>query len=224
MVYMSNGRLIVLEGLDGCGKSTQLERVAEHFKQREIPHRVVSFPNYNSPSGQVISEYLAGKIPCEGETGAYAAGSFYAADRYISWSTDWKHSYERGEVILCGRYTTSNAIYQTAKLPADKRREYLNRLYNYEYVLLGLPKPDLVMYLDMPLEVSQKLLSKRYEGDESMKDIHESNLEFMKACRESAYFAAERGGWEIISCAQNGEPKPIEAITEEILSKIRAAL
>ena len=224
MVCMNKGRLIVLEGLDGCGKSTQLERAAEYFEKSGIPHRIVSFPNYISPSGQVITDYLAGKIPCEGEAGAYAASSFYAADRYISWATGWKESYERGEVIICGRYTTSNAIYQMTKLTADKRGEFLNWLYDYEYGKLGLPKPDLVLFLDMPLEVSQKLLSKRYEGDESMKDIHESNLSFMGSCRESAQFAAKQGGWQIVQCAENGEPKPIETITEDIISRIRAAL
>lgn len=221
---MSKGKLIVLEGLDGCGKSTQLERAAEYFKKSGIAHRIVSFPNYNSHSGRVIADYLSGKIPCEGEAGAYAASGFYAADRYISWSTDWKESYERGEVIICGRYATSNAIYQAAKLPADKRGGFLSWLYDYEYGKLGLPKPDLVLYLDMPTEVSQKLLSKRYKGDESRKDIHESNLAFMRACRESARFAAEQGGWEIVRCAENGEPKPVETITEEIISRIRAAL
>lgn len=221
---MSKGRLIVLEGLDGCGKSTQLNRVSEYLEKSGIPHRVVSFPNYNSPSGQVITDYLAGKIPCDGEAGAYAASSFYASDRYISWSTEWNHNYERGEVIVCGRYTTSNAIYQMTKLSADKRGDFLNWLYDFEYCKLGLPKPDLVLYLDMPLEVSQKLLSNRYEGDESMKDIHESNLAFMRSCSESARFAAQQGGWEIVPCAENGEPKPIESITEDIISRIGAVL
>lgn len=224
MVCMNKGRLIVLEGLDGCGKSTQLERVAEYLEKIGVPHRVVSFPNYGSPSGKIISDYLAGEIPCEGEAGAYAASSFYAADRYISWATQWKSAYERGEVIVCGRYTTSNAIYQMTKLPADKRGEFLNWLYDYEYAKLGLPKPDMVVYLDMPLEVSQSLLSKRYEGDESLKDIHEANIGFMKACRESAQYAAQRDGWTVVQCAENGAARPIEAVTEEIVSKIGALL
>ena len=116
---MDKGKIIVLEGLDGCGKSTQLDLLYRSVSAvREA--RLISFPNYDSSTGKVVSDYLAGKIPCEGAAGAYAASGFYAGDRYASYAADWKRDYDAGKVIISGRYTTSNAIYQMTKLPKDE--------------------------------------------------------------------------------------------------------
>ena len=150
---MGKGKVIVLEGLDGCGKSTQLALAEKFLESRSGDFRTVSFPNYSSDSGRIVSGYLSGEIPCEGAEGAYAASSFYAVDRYITYATDWGRDYQRGSVILSGRYTTSNAIYQMTKLPAEEREGYLNWLWDYEYKKLGLPEHDAVIFLDMPLDV-----------------------------------------------------------------------
>lgn len=218
---MNKGKIIVLEGLDGCGKSTQLQLLADRLAADGVNSHLISFPNYDSPSGKIVSEYLSGDIPCNGEIGAYAASSFYAMDRYISFVTDWSREYNDGSVIVSGRYTTSNAIYQMTKLTSDKRDEYLSWLWEYEYEKLGLPKPDMVLFLDMPIEVSQKLLSARYDGDESKKDIHESNIAFMKQCRESALYTAERCGWRMIDCSDGSAPLSIEEIHEKIMAQIK---
>lgn len=215
---MGKGRIIVLEGLDGCGKSTQLELAAQSLTERGTDCRRISFPEYGSDSGRLVSRYLNGDIPCEGEIGAYAASSFYAIDRYISFVTDWRRDYERGATILSGRYTSSNIIYQMTK--AENREDFLNWLTDYEYNKLGLPKPDMVIFLDMPPEVSQKLLSKRYEGDESKKDIHERNRAFLDECRKSALYAAELLGWRVISCAKDGAARDIAEIHGEIMRTI----
>lgn len=221
---MSKGKIIVLEGLDGCGKSTQLQLLADRLAAEGTTSRLISFPNYDSPSGKIVSGYLAGDIPCEGEVGAYAASSFYAIDRYISYSTDWKRDHDNGSVIVSGRYTTSNAIYQMTKLKAEEREAYLSWLWDYEYSKLGLPRPDAVLFLDMPIEVSQRLLSSRYNGDEGKKDIHERNIAFMRRCRDSALFTAERCGWSMISCSDGEVPLSIEAIHNEIMSRVKAIL
>lgn len=217
---MDKGRLIVLEGLDGCGKSTQLSLLAEHFAQRGTYFRSVSFPNYDSESGRIIADYLAGKIPCEGRNGAYAASTFYAADRYISYATDWRADYEKGALIVCGRYTTSNAVFQMTKLPAEERGCFLAWLEDYEYGLLGLPRPDAVLFLDMPAEVSEGLLSARYGGEERKKDIHEQSTQFQRSCRDSALFAAQECGWRVIPCAENGSALPIEEVHARILAAL----
>ncbi len=217
---MGKGKIIVLEGLDGCGKSTQLELIVEALKKRVPSVRLVSFPNYESHSGRIISDYLGGKIPCEGAAGAYAASSFYAADRYISYNTDWRADYENGGIIICGRYTTSNAIYQMTKLEAARRDSFLQWLWDYEYEKLALPKPDMVLYLDMPLAAAQKLLSARYNGDEGKKDIHERNIDFMKRCCDSALYTAEKCGWRLISCAQGDNPLPVEVIHQRIFAAV----
>lgn len=177
LITMNKGKIIVLEGLDGCGKSTQLNILFNNL-QSAGKTRLISFPNYESSTGRVVSDYLRGAIPCEGSAGAYAASGFYASDRYASYVTDWKNDYEKGSVIVSGRYTTSNAIYQMTKLPREQWDSFLAWLKDYEYKRLGLPEPDLVLFLDMPIEISQKLLSARYNGDESKKDIHESSAAF----------------------------------------------
>lgn len=221
---MNKGKIIVLEGLDGCGKSTQLELLHESVSAAGTASRLISFPNYESSSGRIVSEYLAGDIPCEGETGAFAASSFYAVDRYISYSTDWRNDYDAGKVIISGRYTTSNAIYQMTKLRPEEREGFLSWLSDYEYCRLGLPKPDLVLFLDMPIEVSQRLLAKRYEGDESKKDIHERNVSFMKQCRDSAMYTAKRWGWSVIECSDGESPLSIDVIHHTIMERVKAAL
>ena len=189
------GKLFVIEGLDGCGKSTQLEMLKEKAAD-DI--RFISFPNYDSASGEIIKDYLSGKF-CEenGRTGAYTAGSFYAIDRYIS-------------------YTSSNAIYQMAKLEKSHWDEYLSWLEDYEYDKFAIPRPEKIIFLDMPIEVSQKLLSARYGGDEAKKDIHERNISFLKACREAALYTAKRKGWYILPCSDGEKPYSPEKINKEL--------
>ena len=213
---MKWGKLVVIEGLDGCGKSTQLDLALGYLKEKNVNCRSVSFPNYQALSGKLVQQYLNGEIPCDGRNGAYAASAMYAVDRYISYMTDWKSFYENGGIVLSGRYTTSNAIYQLTKLPVSEHEYFLNWLCDFEYGKLGLPEPDLVIFLDMPIEVSQKLLDKRYLGDETKKDIHERNVEFLQECRKSALYTANQCGWKIIQCSDGVYPLPIEEVYAQI--------
>ena len=208
------GKLFVIEGLDGCGKSTQLEMLKAKVAG-DI--RFISFPNYDSASGEIIKAYLSGKFSEEdGRTGAYTAGSFYAIDRYISYKTDWEKDYRSGKTIIAARYTSSNAIYQMAKLEKSHWDEYLSWLEDYEYDKFAIPRPEKIIFLDMPIEVSQKLLSARYGGDEAKKDIHERNISFLKACRESALYTAEKKGWYILPCSDGKDPYSPEKINKEL--------
>lgn len=208
------GKLFVIEGLDGCGKSTQLEMLKAKVAG-DI--RFISFPNYDSASGEIIKDYLSGKFSEEdGRTGAYTAGSFYAIDRYISYKTDWEKDYRSGKTIIAARYTSSNAIYQMAKLEKSYWDEYLSWLEDYEYDKFAIPRPEKIIFLDMPIEVSQKLLSARYGGDEAKKDIHERNISFLKACRESALYTAEKKGWYILPCSDGKDPYSPEKINKEL--------
>ena len=208
-----DSKLIVIEGLDGCGKSTQLELLKNQFKSCEF----ITFPCYDKPSGEVIKQYLSGEIHEENDNiSAYTASTFYAIDRYISYKTDWEKAYKGGRPIISARYVSSNAIYQMTKLPSQKWDGFLEWLEDFEYVKCGIPKPNIVIYLDMPLEVSQKLLSERYNGDETKKDIHESNLGFMKACHEAAEYVAIKQDWKIISCSKNGQARSVSDINREL--------
>lgn len=215
------GKLIVIEGLDGSGKSTQLELLKANLEKLSIDCRSVSFPDYESPSSSLVKMYLGGEFGKKpNDVNAYAASVFYAVDRYASFKAKWGEYYNGGGTVISGRYTTSNAIHQASKLGSDKWEDYLDWLYDFEYNKIGIPKPDKVIFLDMPIEVSQKLLSKRYEGDENKKDIHESDTEYLDKCRKAAVFTADYSGWKTISCAQNGEPRSLEAIAEDILKEV----
>ncbi len=214
-------KLVVIEGLDGSGKSTQFEIIDRYFAENNIPHKSISFPDYNNPSSALVKMYLGGEFSKNAkDINAYAASSFYAVDRYASYKLYWEDAYKNGDLILASRYVTSNAIYQMVKCDKSEWNEYLDWLYDYEYSKLGLPVPDLVIFLDMPIEVSQKLLAKRYEGDESKKDIHEVDIEFLKSCRESALYTAKKQNWKIINCSDGKSPLPVNVITERILNEI----
>ena len=221
---MEKGKIIVLEGLDGCGKSTQLDLVFGYLKENGVNCRKLSFPNYDTISGQLVESYLKGDIPCDDRNGAYSASVMYAIDRYVSYVTDWKEFYEAGGIIISGRYTTSNAIYQLTKVPEEERGDFLNWLFDLEYNKMGLPKPDMVIFLDMPVEVSQELIEQRYLGDSSKKDIHEKNVRFLEDCRSNALTVAERYNWDVIDCAKDGAPLPIEDIYLESCAYLRVLL
>ena len=218
------GKLIVVDGLDGSGKTTQFEIIkGELMKSHRI--KAISFPDYDNPSSALVKMYLSGEIADDAsEVNAYAASSFYAVDRYASYKMFWEENYRNGDIIFASRYVSSNAIHQMVKLPELEWDSYLDWLEGYEYGKLGLPKPDLVIFLDMPIEISQRLMSERYNGDESRKDIHESDIAYLKACRKSALYASERLGWKIVECSCGGEPLKIEEITQKILQHLKEVI
>ena len=217
--------LIVLEGLDGSGKGTQAGLLCQALKDRGTPLRKVTFPDYASPSSALVKMYLNGDFGSNpGDVNAYAASAFYAVDRYASFQRDWGTDYRDGSLILCDRYATSNLVYQMGKVPREEWDNYLAWVEDFEYGKLGIPRPDLVLYLDMPLSVSQKLLLERYHGDSGKKDIHESHLEFLRACRECARYAGQRLGWREIPCAKDEVPLPVEEIHQAVLAAVSPLL
>lgn len=213
------GKLIVIEGLDGSGKSTQLELLYKNLTEKGIDTRSVSFPDYNEKSSTLVKMYLGGEFG-EGacDVNAYAASLFYAVDRFASYAKHWKDYYLGGGTVISGRYVTSNAVHQTAKLPPEQWEEYLTWLYSLEYGKVGIPAPDLVIFLDMPPELSKKLLEKRYSGDEAKKDIHERDLAYQENCRRAALYNVEHAGWKAISCADGDNIRSVEDIAADVLA------
>ena len=215
------GRFIVIEGLDGSGKATQTEILKNYLESKGEKVRKLSFPDYNNPSSSLVKMYLAGEFGDNpADVNAYAASAFYTVDRAASYLKFWKADYEGGTVILADRYATSNIIYQMSKLPREEWDSFIDFQESLEYEKIRVPKPDLIIYLDVEPEVSQRLLSGRYSGDESRKDLHEKNIGFLLECRESALYAAERLGWVRISCTENGSMRTIDDISNDILRVI----
>ena len=215
------GKIAVLEGLDGSGKSTQFEMLDRYLTDKGIKHKSISCPDYDNESSALVKLYLSGKIGSSpSDVNAYAASSFYAVDRYVSYRQFWEKDYKDGAFISAARYVTSNCIYQMTKLPEEKWEEYIEWLEDYEYRKLGLPRPDQVIFLDMPIEISQKLMSGRYNGDEAKKDIHEADVAYLHACRKAALFTAERCGWKLISCSDGDAPRPIDDIFADIIKEL----
>ena len=219
------GKLIVFEGTDGSGKATQTRMMAERLEKEGIPYRVIDFPRYGNPFAEPARLYLQGVLGDKpGDVNAYAASVLYAVDRFASYKTTWGDYYNQNGIIVSGRYTTSNAVHQTSKMDEDQWKDFLDWLYDLEYNKVGIPKPDKVIFLDMPIDVSQKLLSGRYKGDESKKDIHESDVNYLDNCRKAAVFTAEFSGWKVVPCAKDNEARTINEISDDILNEVLSVL
>lgn len=215
------GKLVVIDGLDGCGKSTQLEILCKHLNDLSINHRMVSFPEYDKPTSIFVRKYLNGEFsPTVDGVNCYTASSFYAMDRYASYKLGWESDYKNGTLIVSGRYISSNLIHQMTKLPLEQWDNFAKWLYDYECNKLELPNADLTIFLDMPIELSQRLISNRYNGNESKRDIHEADIEYLKACRKSAIYSAEKFNWSVIPCNDGQNLRSIEDISKDIFSII----
>ena len=211
------GIFIDLEGLDGSGKTTQTELICKRLAADGIDYRQIKLPDYESDSSILVRKYLAGDFGKNaGDVNAYAASVLYAADRFASFTEKWGEDYRNGKLIFADRYTPANALYQMTKLEKSEWDPFLEWLFDFEYEKIGIPAPDKVIFLDMPVEVSQRLMTSRYGGDESKKDVHEANVEFLNACREAALYAARKYGWSVVECAENGEPLLIETINDKV--------
>ena len=212
-----SGKLIVIEGLDGSGKATQAQRLYEKLIRENEKVIKISFPDYESDSSALVKMYLDGQFGHNpSDVNPYAASSFYAVDRFASYAKNWKKFYLDGGIIIADRYTTSNAIHQCAKLPDDQWNDFVKWLFNYEYNLLGIPTPFSTIYLRVDPDVSQSLMSKRYNGDEDKKDIHESNLEYLKRSRQAADYCAKTLKWNVVECVNNDKMKSIDEIADDI--------
>lgn len=218
-------KLIVIEGLDGSGKATQTDLLCEDLNKLGEKVKHITFPDYDKPSSILAKMLLNGELGSKPEDiNSYASGVFFSVDRIASYFKYWKNNYDNEEIIVADRYTTSNEVYQTVNISADERDEFLGWFEDFEYNKLGLPRPNIVIYLDMPIEVSQKLMSKRYDWKEEKKDIYEKNVEFLYKCRKSALYCVDKFGWIRIECSKNGEPRSLEDIHKDIMNAVRKEL
>ena len=219
------GKLIVIEGTDGSGKSTQFRLLTQRAEAEGRAFRKLVFPQYQEESSALIRMYLGGQFGDKpSDVNAYAASAFYAVDRYASYKKVWGEWYEKGGLVLSDRYTTSNAVHQASKEPEETRGEFLRWLYEFEYDKLGLPRPDLTIYLDVPTEYTEQLMRTREAATGTSADIHEQDLGYLATCRKMGRAAAEFYNWTVIECVRDGAMRSIEDIHEEIYSHVKACL
>ena len=222
---MEKGKLIVFEGTDGSGKSTQFTRLCRQLEEVRAFRRLV-FPQYEEPSSALIRMYLGGEFGSDPDSvNPYAASAFYAVDRYASWKKIWEAEYRAGGLILADRYTTSNAVHQAGKLEGQARRDYFAWLSDFEYVRMELPQPDLVLYLDLPTDHAVELLRQRQRETDTQGDIHEADAGYLARCRAAALEAAALYGWRVISCLDHqGALRGVEDIHGEVWQAVLACL
>ncbi len=219
------GKLIVMEGTDGSGKSTQFDLLTQALTDMGKDFHRLRFPQYQEPSSALIRMYLGGELGDHpNDVNAYAASTFYAVDRYASYVKVWGKLYEDGGIIVSDRYTTSNAVHQSGKVPEVERPAFLGWLSDLEYQKMGMPQPDLVLCLDMPTELSCQLMRSREQSTNTKADIHEQDVAYLKQCRQMALDAAAFYGWTVISCAKDGQIRTIQDIHSEIMTHIAACL
>ena len=219
------GKLIVIEGTDGSGKSTQFRALTQRLIAEGLQFQKLVFPQYQEESSALIRMYLGGDFGNKpSDVNAYAASAFYAVDRYASYKKVWGQWYENGGLVLSDRYTTSNAVHQASKEPEEKQAEFLRWLYEFEYDKLGLPRPDLTIYLDVPTDFTEQMLRSREQATHTTADIHEQDTSYLATCRRMGRKAAGFYGWTVIDCVRDGKMRSIEDIHEEIYRHVMAAL
>ena len=214
------GKLIVFEGTDGSGKSTQFTLACEALRAMGREFRTCRYPQYQEESSALVKLYLGGKFGSRpSDVNAYAASTFYAVDRYAGYKQHWGEFYEAGGTMVLDRYTTSNAVHQASKMPGQDREPFFRWLADFEYGQLGLPAPDLVIWLDMPIDMTISNLRRRESDTHTTADIHEVDTEYLRTCHDAAAQAAAFYGWKRVSCVDgDGCLRTIEDIHAEIMA------
>lgn len=220
------GKLIVIEGLDGSGKSTQTPILADALRALGKEVMEISFPVYQSDSSALVRMYLGGEFGSRpGDVNAYAASAFYAVDRFASYKKEWKTFYEKEDsVVIATRYTSANEIHQLAKLDRNEWEGFIDWAEDFEYNKMGIPRPDMVLYLNMRYDIALSLVSGRSESTGQKKDIHELDTAYMARCHEAAAYAAEKLGWKNIVCYEDDAPLSLQEISAKILKEAKMLL
>lgn len=219
------GKLIAIDGVDASGKQTHTNMLFERLKKDGYNVIRISFPAYDSPSSELVKMYLSGQFGENPEdVNAYAASSFFAADRFASFRTDWGKEYAKeNTVIIADRYVSSNMIHQASKIDDDEEKnKFLQWLCDLEFNIYEIPKPDITFFLDMPVEYAKKLMIDRENKFDAnaVKDIHERNTQYLDKSYKNACEIAEKFEWNRISCIKNGEIRSIEDINDELYNTV----
>lgn len=222
------GKLIIIEGVDSSGKATHTKMLSERLIKENYNIKMVEFPNYKSDSSALVKMYLNGDFGDKPEdVNAYAASTFFAIDRYASYKSMWKQFYDDGGIIISDRYTMSNMIHQASKIKdSTEKQSFLEWLWDMEFVKLGIPIPDCVVFLDMPPKYAQFLMEERNNKITGLKekDIHEKNAQHLIDSYNNACSIAEFYNWNRISCVEKNKIRNIDDIQKDIYQVVQSAL
>lgn len=220
---MGKGKIIVIEGAcDGIGKTTQYELLNKKLRGDGYNIATHHFPSYNTYHGQGVENYLKGEFGKPSEVSPYFVNSLYATDRAIAWHTKLKQQYEKGDIILLDRYTSSSIIYQSALFKTEEEKKmFMDFVVDYEFNKIGIPKPDATIFLHAPFELATEIRKARATNDGIENDIHERDIEFMRNVYDSATLAADYLEWDKIKCDENCKMKSIEDINSVIYKKLK---
>lgn len=218
---MGRFKFIAFEGCDGTGKTTQAKLLAKRFSSEGRSVRRLKFPVYESLSSGPVRMYLDGQLGgAVGDIDPYAASTLYAVDRFCSFRSDWRADLGGDGIIVSDRYVTSNMIYMSARLKPAERGEYIRWLRDLEYNKMGLPEPDLVIYLDLPTKTSEKLVRLRSDDTGETVDLHERDRVYQKEVRLCGREIAREFGWVVINCAKKGMLLPMDELSDIIWAKV----
>lgn len=215
-----SGKLIIIEsGSDASGKATQTKKLYERLIKDGYNVKKVEYPNYESESSSLVKMYLRGDFGKKAsDVDPYIASTFFAVDRYASFKTEWEEFYNNGGIILADRYTTSNMVHQASKMDKEDRDKYLDWLFDFEFNMYKIPKPDCVVFLDVPIEFSKKLMENRKNKitGEKDKDIHERDIKYLEQSYNNSLCIADKYNWKKINCVKEDSLRSIDSIHDEV--------
>ncbi len=225
---MKNYKLVVIEGVDSSGKETQSNKLLENIKSMNMSVEKIVFPNYDSDTSSLVKMYLGGDFGARADdVNPYTASAFFAVDRVGSIRSVWRERLQNTDVVIADRYVTSNMIHQASKISnqADKD-QFLDWVYDFEYEKLELPKPDLIIFLDMPVKYAMELMKNRLNkiNSSEVKDIHESDEGYLQKSYDNAVSVAQKYGWHRVSCVKDGTIRTIDDISEEIFNVFKECI
>ena len=217
------GKLIVIDGADGAGKATQTEMLRQYFKKHKIKNKYISFPRYKTSfHGDLIARFLKGEFGGNRDVSPYLASLAFALDRLTA-RDDIIEWLEEGNVVVCDRYTSAN-VHQAAKMPKKEQATFIKWLYDMEYKEHKLPKEDIVLFLHVPAEISQKLLDhkSKKKNNNGEKDEAEKDLEHQKESIAMYHrFAKKYKHWRVIECVGKGKLLNKSKIHQKIIETLK---
>lgn len=222
------GKLIVIDGTDGSGKTTQFNLLIDRLKKEGHQVQTKDFPQYGKKSAGAVEEYLNGAYGDAKSVGPYRASVLFAVDRYDA-SFEMREWLQQGKIVLCNRYVTANMMHQGGKISsADDRTKYFEWLKELEFNLFEIPKPDINLFLHVPPAIATKLVEKKghrdYIGGEG-KDLHEADMDHQRDTEKTLLELADLlPNTHLVTCAPEGEMLSPEAIHELIWEAVSKEL